>query len=114
MEKTTNADRDLRDEDVADIIARLGKADFSAMAAPDLTAHTRVMVALLTKISQRHDALVKLRREVEEKTRAVARDRDAADLERVIADLHAEMKPARRPRRGWKSVLTLGILPSPR
>ena len=67
MEKTINqkdlaGGSQLTDEDIGDILERLHKIDFAAMTTKDMSIHARVMVALLAKISKRHDALVEASR----------------------------------------------------
>ena len=117
MEKTINQ-KDLAagvtDEDIGDILARLHKTNFASMTTRDMGMHAQVMVALLGKIAKRYDALVKLRDEVETRTRNVTEREEAASLAAMLNQLHGELTPARRPRRRLRTWLTLGILPTPR
>ena len=117
MEKTINQ-KDLAagvtDEDIGDILERLHKIDFASMSTKDMSIHARVMVALLGKIAKRHDALVKLREEVETRTQNVAQREEAASLAAMLSGLHKELAPARRPRTRLRTWLTLGILPTPK
>ena len=89
----------ITDEDIGDILARLQKTDFDRMDVKTSSMHAQVMVALLGKIAKRHDALVKLRDEVETRTRNVAQREEAASLAAMLSKLHGELTPARRPRR---------------
>ena len=119
MEKTINQKElaggsQLTDEDIGDVLARLHKTDFASMNTRDMGMHAQVMVALLAKISKRHDALVKLRDEVETRTQNVAQREEAASLAAMLGQLHKEMgvvTPTRTRLRTW---LTLGILPTPK
>ena len=121
MEKTINqkdlaggvAASSITDEDIGDILARLHKTDFAGMNTRDMGMHAQVMVALLGKITKRHDALIKLRDEVETRTRNVTEREEAASLAAMLGQLHSELTP-RKPRWRVRRWLTLGILPTPR
>ena len=122
MEKTINqkdlaggvAASSITDEDIGDILTRLHKVDFAGMNTRDMGMHAQVMVALLAKIAKRHEQLVKLRDEVETRTRNVTEREEAASLAAMLSGLHKELAPARRPRKRLRTWLTLGILPTPR
>ena len=126
MTQTPTTDQSLSDEELADILKRLHRIDFDALSTRDAFAHARVMSALLTKITKRHTELVALKAEIEAKQLAVTRDRDAAQLETILNDLHNEMraadggellvmKPQKKPKpprpARWRRWLSLGVLP---
>ena len=120
MEKTINQ-KDLAagvtDEDIGDILARLHKTDFAGMNTRDMGMHAQVMVALLGKIVRRHDELVKLRDEVETRTRANVTEREeAASLAAAMLSGFAQRAPRRLASRETRlrTWLTLGILPTPK
>ena len=116
MEKTINqkdlaggvAASSITDEDIGDILARLHKTDFAGMNTRDMGMHAQVMVALLGKISKRHEQLVKLRDEVETRTQLAkdaeassAEREDAASLAAMLGQLHGELSPpSKQARRG--------------
>ena len=111
MEKTINqkdlaggvAASSITDEDVGDILARLHKTDFAGMSTKDMSMHAQVMVALLGKIAKRHEQLVKLRDEVETRTRNVTEREEAASLAAMLGQLHKDLAPAtNQRRRRWR------------